>query len=170
MNPGNCIKIGEEPLSFFSGIYSAAQLPYSEIGYDYTISFWINPADHNSDNAVLFSSPNSVVKLKQGIHGKLGFSREGYDFDFDYAVPENTWTHLVIAGTNKGTSLYVNGKLQKKLYDNWIQFTDEDKTKMRKVETLFFPLQTIGGFKGKIDELNIFNRVLSDQEIELLRK
>ena len=149
----------------FSGENSLAILPYPEIGYDYTVSFWINPAGNTSDDVVLFKGSNSVVKLKQGNSGKLGFSRDGYNFDFDYAVPENVWTHVVISGTNKGTSLYINGALQKKLYDNWIQFSDKEKTKVRKVETLFFPLREMGGFHGKIDELQIWNKALSDQEI-----
>ncbi|NOW95612.1 family 20 glycosylhydrolase [Mucilaginibacter sp. SG564] len=149
----------------FLGDKSWATLPYPEIGYNYTISFWINPAGNPSGDVTLFKGPNSVVKLKQGNTGKLGFSRDGYNLDFDYTLPENVWTHVVISGTNKGTSLYINGQLQKKLYDNWIQFTDKEKTKMRKVETLFFPLQQIGGFHGKIDDLQIWNRVLSDQEI-----
>ena len=153
----------------FSGKNSFAKLPYKEIGYDYTVSFWINPSDNNANGAIIFKSPNAALKLKQGNTGKLGFSREGYDFDFDYAVPQNTWTHIVIAGTNKGTSLYVNGALQKKLYGDFIQFTDKDKTKMIKMETLFFPLQRIGGFNGKIDELQIWNKVLSDSEIERLK-
>ena len=153
----------------FSGENSYAELPYTEIGYNYTVSFWVNPADNNAENTVLFKSPNAVVKLKQTGTGKLGFSREGYNIDFGYALPENSWTHVVITGTNKGTSLYINGKLEKKLYDNWIVFTDKDKTKMRKSETLFFPLQTVGGFKGKLDELQIWNKVLSDDEISALK-
>jgi len=153
----------------FSGENSYAKLPYAEIGYDYTVSFWVNPTDHNADDAVLFKSANAVVKLKQAGTGKLGFSREGYNIDFGYTLPENSWTHVVITGTNKGTSLYINGKLEKKLYDNWMMFTDKDKTKMRKSETLFFPLQTVGGFKGKLDELKIWNKVLSDEEISALK-
>jgi len=153
----------------FSGKDSYARLPYTEMGYNYTVSFWINPANNNLDGALLFKSPNATVKLKQTGTGKLGFSREGYDIDFGYALPENSWTHVVITGTNKGTSLYVNGKLEKRLYDNWIVFTDKDKTKMRKSETLFFPLQTVGGFKGKLDELQVWNKVLSDEEILALK-
>lgn len=152
----------------FTGKNSFAELPYTEIGYDYTVSFWINPSGNTEDNVTVFKSPNSVVKLKQGKTGKLGFSREGYDDDFDYVVPENTWTHVVISGTSKGTSLYINGHLQKRLYDNWIKFTDKDK--VRKVETLFFPLQQVGGFKGRLDELQIWNKVLTDQEIEKLSR
>ncbi|SDS49897.1 hexosaminidase [Mucilaginibacter mallensis] len=150
----------------FLGKNSIAELPYKEIGYDYTVSFWINAADNNPDSAIIFRSPNSAVKLKQGSTGNLGFSRDGYNFDFGYAVPTNTWTHIVITGTNKGTSLYVNGQLQKKMYDDFIQFTDKDKTKKRRSETLFFPLQKVGGFNGKIDDLQVWNKELTDKEIE----
>jgi len=153
----------------FTGKNSFAKLPYVEVGYDYTISFWINPAVNNTADAIIFRSPNSTVKLKQGNTGKLGFSREGYNFDFDYTVPQNTWTHLIIAGTNKGTSLYVDGKLKKKLYADSIQFNDAAKTKKLRSETLFFPLQIVGGFNGKIDELQIWNKVLSDEEIGELK-
>ena len=83
-------------------------------------------------------------------------------------MPANVWTHIVIAGTNKGTALYVNGKLQDSLYDKWIQFSDEKKTKKLRVETLFFPLQKIGGFTGKIDELQVWNKLLSGKEISEL--
>lgn len=153
---------------YFSGKESFATLPYQEIGYDYTVSFWINPDANNSPGTVLFRSENAVVKLKQGKTGNLGFSREGYNYDFGYTIPENTWTHIGITGTNKGTSLYVNGELQKKLADDWIQFADKKKTKMRKSETLFFPLKTIGGFHGKLDELQVWNKILSENEIQQL--
>jgi hexosaminidase len=152
----------------FGGKGSYAKLPYKEIGYNYTVSFWINPAVNNATDAVLFKSSNSTIKLKQGDTGTLGFSRDGYNFDFNYSVPDNTWTHIVITGTNKGTALYVNGKLHERLYDNFTP-SDTDKTKSLKVKTVFFPLQTIGGFYGKLDELYIWNTVLSDEEIAGLK-
>lgn len=151
----------------FTSARSRALLPYKEIGYNYTVSFWLNPSDNNKANATIFQSADATVKLKQGQTGKLGFSRNGYDYTFNYSVPTNIWTHIVITGTNMGTSLYVNGKLQDKLYDNWIHFND--KLKIRKVETLFFPLKTIGGFKGKIDELKVWNKVLTDEEISQIK-
>ncbi|ANI90757.1 hypothetical protein A9P82_11715 [Arachidicoccus ginsenosidimutans] len=149
----------------FDGKNSYAELLVTEAGYNYTVSFFINPSGNNNDNASIFSSPDAVLKLKQGNSGLMGFSRDGYNFSFNYAVPANVWTHIVIAGTNKGTDLYVNGKLQDHLYDHFIQFHDKDSTKRRLVETLFFPLQQVGGFNGKIDELKIWNRVLSETEI-----
>lgn len=153
----------------FSGKDSYAVLPYKEIGYDYTVSFWINPSPGNLKNTVLFQSPDAVVKLNQGTTGKLGFSRDGYNFRFNYTVPDNIWTHIVITGTNKGTALFVNGHVQDSLYHKWIQFHDKNKTKKRKVETLFFPLEKIGGFKGKIDELKIWNKSLSMEAIKNMK-
>lgn len=152
----------------FGGKDSYAKLPYKEIGYNYTVSFWINPAVNNTTDAVLFKSSNSTIKFKQGNTGNLGFSRDGYNFDFNYSVPDNTWTHIVITGTNKGTALYINGRLHEKLYDGFTP-SDTDKTKSLKVKTLFFPLQTVGGFYGKLDELYIWNTVLSDEEIAGLK-
>lgn len=149
----------------FKGPKSFSKLPYKEIGYDYTVSFRVNPSANEGQDVLMFKSPNAEVKLKQGNTGKLGFSRDGYHYDFDYSLPENTWTVVTITGTAKGTSLFINGKLQKKLEDNFIQYTDKDKTKMRKVETLVFPLEEVGGFKGKIEKLQIWNRILSEQEI-----
>jgi len=42
---------------------------------------------------------------------------------------------------------------------------DGEVTKKCRVETLFFPLQKIGGFIGKIDEIEVWNKLLSDKEI-----
>ena len=152
----------------FSGAGSLARLPVREAGYDYTVAFWINPSGNEGDDVPIFESRNAVLKLKQGNTGRLGFSRDGYDFTFNYTVPAATWTHIVITGTNKGTALYINGKLQDSLYDRWIQCDDKDKTKMRKMETLFFPLENIGSFHGKIDELQIWNKALDGKTINEL--
>lgn len=152
----------------FPNAGSIVKLPYEEAGYDYTVSFWINLSEDNGDDVPAFLSENAVLKLKQRNTGQLGFSRDGYDFSFNYRVPVDTWTHIVITGTNKGTALYVDGKLQDSLYNKWIQYDDKEKTRMRKMETLFFPLKNIGGFKGKIDELQIWNKVLDSAAIGAL--
>ncbi|MES2650671.1 MAG: family 20 glycosylhydrolase [Bacteroidota bacterium] len=155
----------------FAGGGSFIQTPLNEIGYDYTVSFTINPAKGNSDNAVIFSSSNGIVKLKQLNTGKLGFSREGYHYNFDYIVPENEWTKITITGNNKGTALFVNGVLKEHLEGAMYTFTNT-KDKMAKVQTLFFPLKYIGGikdsFKGSIGSLKVFNSVLADEVISKL--
>lgn len=143
------------------------QTPLTGIGYGYTVSFLIHPDQNNPDNSVLFSSPDAVVKLKQQATGKLGFSRENYDYTFNYTVPENQWTHIVITGDNKGTSLYVNGLLIERLEGNRNVFPNGKS--IAKVQTLFFPLQFIGdkenAFNGLLKSLKVFNVILPADKI-----
>lgn len=156
---------------YFKGGKSFIKTPVEEIGYDYTISFTVKADEKNPDDAILFSSPNAIVKLKQQATGKLGFSRENYNYNFNYELPSNTWTNIVITGNNKGTSLYVNGSLVEKLEGNMREFANT-KAKTAKVQTLFFPLQYIGSesnsFIGYMDNLKVFNKILSDKEIKAM--
>lgn len=149
---------------------SYMQTPYVGIGYGYTVSFSIFPSENNADDAVLFSSKDAVLKLYQQSTGKLGFSREGYHYTFEYTVPEMQWSDIVITGDNKGTSLYVNGVLIEKLAGAKRTFANGKST--AKVQTLFFPLQFVGdkknAFKGNIDNIKVFNCILTDDQIKSL--
>nr|WP_230383946.1 LamG domain-containing protein [Pedobacter endophyticus] len=141
------------------------------MGYDYTVFFEVNPSTNNPADAVLFSSSKSVVKLKQLNTGELGFSRDGYDFNFNYSVPENVWTKIAISGDNKGTSLYVNGVFVERL-EGTMQTFKNTKDKMATVQTLFFPLKYIGApvnsFNGAIASIVVFNKVLTPEFIKTL--
>jgi hexosaminidase len=142
--------------------YWATTIP--EIGYDYAVSFTVKPDRDNAANAVLFSSPHAVVKLQQQQTGKLGFSREGYDYWFDYKVPAEQWTTLTIQGDHKSTSLLVNGKLIQQLEGQYMYFPGT-KDSAARVQTLFFPLQYIGdtvhSFKGYIRDLKVLNATIA---------
>lgn len=155
-----------------NGGNSYMQTPFVGIGYGYTISFSVFPSANNANDAVLFSSKDAAMKLKQQSTGKLGFSREGYHYTFNYTVPEMQWSHIVITGDNKGTSLYINGVLIEKLAGAKRTFAN-GKT-MAKVQTLFFPLQFIGdkknAFKGYVDNLKVFNCILPNEKIQALAK
>ncbi|WP_316793670.1 family 20 glycosylhydrolase [Pedobacter frigoris] len=147
---------------------SFVKMPLKEIGYNYTVSFEVKPAAGSMGEKILFSSPNGVFKSADR-DNKLGFSREGLDYQFDYQLPENVWTTITLTGTNKATTLYVNGVLKEKKAGKEIQYPD-GKTKMFKVDTFVFPLQTLGdkntSFQGNIRNLKIYNKVLSDEEIK----
>jgi hexosaminidase len=144
----------------FKGGKSFIQTPLQEIGYDYTVMFNIRPDAGNAPDAVLFSSPNATVKLKQQQTGKLGFTREGYDYTFDYVVPSEQWTQIAISGDHKSTRLYVNGKMIQNLQGQKVGFPGT-KDSMMKVQTLFFPLKYVGdtshAFKGVIKDIKVWN-------------
>lgn len=138
---------------------SYCRMPLREIGYDYTVSFRIKPDSMNKPNAVLFGSDDAVVKLNQQNTGDLGFSREGYDYHFDYTVPPGKWTGIAITGDHTGTSLFVNGTLVQRLDGERIARSAKDT--ITRVQTLFFPLQRIGdtanAFRGYITDLKVFS-------------
>ncbi|WP_316752681.1 family 20 glycosylhydrolase [Pedobacter gandavensis] len=150
-----------------TGENSFVQLPLKEIGYGYTVSFWLKPDSSSVGERVLFGSGNGVFKSSTKSQN-VGFSREGMDYEFKYKLPLNTWTYVTITGDHKGTSLYVNGKIMEKMMGKEILFPDT-KANMLKVETLVFPLQTLGsmknGFSGEVDDLKVFKKMLSDEEI-----
>ncbi|RPD41113.1 family 20 glycosylhydrolase [Chitinophaga barathri] len=134
--------------------------PLKGMGYDYTVEFEIMPQGPQQPGAVLFSSDYAVVKLTQEGTDKLGFSREGINYNFNYTVPEGRWTKIRITGDAYGTTLYVDGQKQDDLRGQFYTFTNT-KDKMAKVQTLYFPLQRIGdtknAFKGQIKELKVYN-------------
>lgn len=150
-----------------SGENNLVKLPLKEIGYGYTVSVWLKPDPSSKGERILFCSENGVFKSSTKSQ-KMGFSREGEDYEFNYELPAGVWTQVVVTGDHKGTSLYINGKLQEKMTGKEILYPDT-KAKMLKVETLVFPLQHLGHMKhsyaGAVDELKVFNKILSVEEI-----
>lgn len=121
-------------------------------GFPWTVSAWVNLEENDQAEAILLESPYSAIKLKQKETGKAGFTREGYDFSFNTAIPTGRWVHVTFRGDINGTSLFIDGELQETLPDNTL-----------------LPIGTIGSetrsFKGALDDLIIFDRTLSASEI-----
>lgn len=134
---------------------SYLKTPLTEVGYPYSIEFDIKPAADNKPGAVLFSSPHAAVTYQDG---KIAFSREGYHYQFNHKFATGSMTHVKISGNNKGTSLFINGRLAEKLEGAMRSFPGT-KDKNAIIQTLVFPLQTIGdsvnAFKGEIDNLKV---------------
>jgi hexosaminidase len=153
--------------------HSYVKLPYDEIGYNYTVTFKINPSENNGANAIIFQSSHAIVKLKQGKTANLGFSHEGKDYDFGIALPENIWSSIAISGDNNTTTLYLNGKLVKKLTREKIP-TGYKNDSIWVMKTLFFPLNVIGdsinSFIGKMKDLKVFNQILSEKQIQAIKE
>ena len=135
-----------------------------EVGYPYTVSFSICPEDTKSCNSgVLFQGPHSTIYTNWENTGRIAFTRDGYAFSFgSYILPEGEWTDICIKGDWKGTSLYVNGKLQERLEGRKKRVYNPKYNRLENMpiqETLIFPLQEIGNsinsFKGKIKNVKV---------------
>ncbi|MDO5608691.1 MAG: glycoside hydrolase family 20 protein, partial [Capnocytophaga sp.] len=125
------------------------------IGWDYRVSFDLT-AGENPNGTALFSSDEAVFYLTDAKNGKIGFSRNGYDYQFDYVVPTAQKVTIAIEGTHKKTALYVNGTLKETL--GVIPHKDDANVKKDPrywVQTLVFPLGKIEKFNGKIENLKV---------------
>lgn len=146
---------GEESLTVASPrAGKALGLPISEIGYDYRVSFRITP-EAAEPGTVLFASDHAKVYLATPEEGTLGFERDGYHYSFDYKLPIGIETKVAIEGTNRETRLFINGELQKAL--PVIVHPDDTALKGPRhwVQTLVFPLERLGDFRGRLTDLHI---------------
>lgn len=138
-----------------------------EVGYPYTVSFSICPdMAKPSVSGVLFRGPHSTVYTNWENTGRIAFTREGYAFSFgSFILPLGEWTDITIQGDWKGTSLYVNGKLQERLQGRKKRVYNPKYNRLENMpvqETLIFPLQQIGdsinGFKGKVKNVRVMQK------------
>ncbi len=58
------------------------------------------------------------MKAVQKDTGKVGFSRELFDYSFNYTLPINEWVELEFKNQQNKMELYVNGKLVDALGDD----------------------------------------------------
>ena len=131
---------------------------FDEVGYPYTVSFSICPDKKPNISGVLFQGPHSTVYTNWENTGRIAFTRDGYAFTFgSFILPEGEWTDITIKGDWKGTSLYVNGKLQERLEGRKKRVYNPKYDRLESMpiqETLVFPLKQISspinGFKGQI--------------------
>ena len=134
-----------------------------EVGYPYTVSFSICPDMKPNISGVLFQGPHSTVYTNWENTGRIAFTRDGYAFTFgSFILPEGEWTDITIKGDWKGTSLYVNGKLQERLKGRKKRVYNPKWDRLESMpiqETLVFPLKQIGdpinGFKGQIQQVKV---------------
>ena len=129
-----------------------------------SLSFWVKKAaGGSSDEQVLFEGSSTLgdytIKAVQKNTGKVGYSREGYDYSFDYTLPEDKWVHLTIKGYKDRAELYVNDS------DTAIPAVMDTATKLGtqyRLATLNIPIKYIGSttknsFNGLIDEIELTN-------------
>ncbi|MEG1287652.1 MAG: discoidin domain-containing protein [Clostridium sp.] len=142
---------------------SYIESPVSNLGPNYTVSMTVKrDATSGNEEQVLFESSKGSFKAVQKDTGKVGFSRELYDFSFDYELPVGEWAELSIVGMMNKTQLYVNGVL--------VDEISKAGTDGKYHGTFVFPLETIGSktnsFKGLVDEIVVSNtKMVSDKSI-----
>ena len=154
-------RIGTKPGLVYerSTVAPGSTSDYPEIGYNYTVSFDITGAEEN-EGTELFRSPNAVFYLSDPIRGMMGFARDGYLNTFPYKVNPGEKATIQIEGSNRSTTLRVNGKVVEEMNTQKLYF-NAGKDSMSYVRTLVFPLEKAGNFNSKVQNLKVYNYCVS---------
>ncbi len=145
-----------------SGFVSIPSSSDLDLTSELSIAAWINPRS-TAESTVIFrrgTSPN--LQYEFGImNGYLEFSFYNGDFFQNISsgsIPTNKWSFVVVTFSDQNNEIrfYINGKL--------------DSVRSQAGSIKSYPEgEEIGTeFNGSIDELMVFNRVLSPSEIENL--
>ena len=113
----------------------------------------VKRTSENTDEQVLFESSYGSIKAVQKKTGKVGISRENFDYSFNYELPVNEWVELEIKNKQNRVELYVNGALKDTLGDG------EQVEGRPMLATTMFPIDTIGSktkaFEGYVDDIRV---------------
>ena len=146
---------------------------FSNLKTDYTVSFWVWNGFPNGDRDItgwMFSRGNKM-SLEKGDH--LGINKEGFlcfqknSKDSAQIVGKTeikrwTWSHVSLTRKGETVSLYLNGKLESKGSAS----TDFPA----RFNQLYFGGRSDNKdfFEGRIDEVAVFNRALSSEDVKTL--
>jgi hypothetical protein len=136
----------------------------------FSISFWFNSSDIVNYRNIL-STDNAdgenCIRIEQNNNKEMaviGDSGDGLISNAFYNLTENTWYHLVILA---GKS---NGLL--KSYLNCVLGTEQEKTLTSNLDvfnlTIGVGYSNSRYFKGSIDQIRVFNKLLSVDEVQYL--
>ncbi|MBY4797821.1 discoidin domain-containing protein [Collinsella sp. AGMB00827] len=139
---------GRNALKLVTG--SVVQTGLDTVGLGNNLRVKVKRTNASTDEQILFESAYGAIKAIQSGTGKVGFSREGRDYSFNYKLPVGEWVELEFKNIKDFTTLYVNGTKVETLGQN-------GRGKLK--ATSMLPLKQIGskthGFEGFIDDVRV---------------
>lgn len=151
----------------FDGVNDYASIPYStnwEFGANnFTIDFWLykvsNLHGYIARDATTLFSPWII-----GSNDKIYMTSNGSSWDIVSGasmgmIPVNTWTHIAVTRNGSTFTVYNNGNVVSTWVSSAAIAPNANPLSIGKVQN-----QT--NFNGRIDELEIFNRALTQSEIQ----
>lgn len=140
-----------------------------QISYPLTITAWIYPTVNASTNNIRTIISWGSVGTGQGrffgydgASNNLAFGSYGGNVTSSTSLSLNTWHHVAVTVTTGSTKLYIDGSLDTTGSNNLNSFT---YSKTHVGELYYAATNTARHFAGNIDELALFNSVLSADEI-----
>ena len=134
----------------------------SVVSGDYTMSAWINPTSNNHYPGVILIDGQGLVLRSVAASSQLGYLPDGNTAtqytSASEALPYNTWSHVLLTKTGTSFSLYINGVLLTGTTGNEVGWGLTGISAIGRGYSTYH-------FKGPIDDVRIYNRVLTAQEI-----
>ncbi|MBI2145075.1 LamG domain-containing protein, partial [Candidatus Woesearchaeota archaeon] len=150
--------------------YANASVPASvlNVSNTFTISMWVNPRDFTTHTV----NPRPISYRTSSSHGFTTAFNSAGTFVFrvinggytpsvtSQGLSANSWTHLAMVWNGSNVSLYVNGNSSGVFNANNPGLSGD-------FDTVYLGTRNTaaGFFNGSIDEVQIWNRVLSPEEI-----
>ncbi len=144
----------------FNGGYVELGIP--DLEGEWTAVFRVKKGTNTHTNSVLLGGTSSELKLEQyNSTKKLGITIVGTkDYTFEYILPEGEWYHLAFVGSASETRLYVNGE------DMGSIPVSIKGPAGRLGAAMDSDLTSKGNMRADLDEVRIYSRALSAEEIE----
>lgn len=140
-----------------------------------TYSFWIYPTDLSGVYRTVISkfegnSNLASFEIGQREQQKMGFiystdGNNGFETDSQSTLNINTWYNIVITIDNNSIKMYVNGILEKTISYPGSCFDNNDHVFIGATRNAIIGDPASFFWIGKIDDLGIWNRALSTDEI-----
>lgn len=141
---------------YLKGGHSYVENDLENIAPPYAASFWVKRTSDSKDEQILFSSATGAFKAVQKGTGKVGLSRDTWDYSFDYELPVNQWVQLTVVTTaDRKVNLFVDGVDKGTI-------TRSKFPESHKFSTFIFPIEYIGAkanaFKGDVGGVKIIKK------------
>ncbi|QDK83175.1 LamG domain-containing protein [Spirosoma sp. KCTC 42546] len=154
----------------FNGINTVIYVDNIDYGSTITMACWVKADNLNQDAVIMYygdpkhngfglemsnglcNKGNKVSILLGGVNCDLANSSE--------YITDTNWHHLVLVKKDKSFSLFVDGA--QKLT---VSGTNNEPTKRLNIGAHLFLAENNGYFSGKIDEVQLYNRALTVDEV-----
>jgi hypothetical protein len=148
---------------------------FIDLSTDYTISIWMNSTNISKGSQAIFNSightgfvielnnNNVPNKLMYGVGNSVTFWDLIYASGTSTNFQNNEWRHMIFIKSGTSYKLYLDGKLE------GTSIVSKSSTYS---ESVGLRIGSIGGgnsvFKGALDDVRVYNRVLTSNEIAYL--
>jgi hypothetical protein len=133
----------------------------------FSISVWLKNRITNPNVEIILSKGQNFLFLNNG--GGYGFENYGKGLGaYNGIFNSDQWVHLVCVKTNLGYSYFVNGKKYDLIYNQFNQSLSDLRFQLILGQSTNRNKFAHSKWNGLIDNLLVYNRSLTDQEVEQL--